>query len=245
MSTMEIPILRMGAPYRSLDTVELELEGGGVAVTHIANPGLIRRDLRRIAESRAALEAIPAETLADRCEAAAELFLAAELPLGETGTQGPGDYVEALSAVTKLPHALVRMNMGKIHAAMSRVRTVIGGLTRGLPPALFDGGLSRVGGLQVNYYPVTRALGVSLPSNAPAVNSLWIPAPVMKIPVLLKPGREDPFTPYRIVQAMIAAGFPAGAFGYYRSRPKVTASLIGRNGRWWRVIDAAGPPFRN
>ena len=50
------------------------------------------------------------------------------------------------------------------------------------------------------------ALGVSLPSNAPAVNSLWLPAPVLKIPVLLKPGREDPFTPFRIVQALLAAG---------------------------------------
>jgi acyl-CoA reductase-like NAD-dependent aldehyde dehydrogenase len=37
----------------------------------------------------------------------------------------------------------------------------------------------------------------------------------MKIPVLLKPGREDPFTPLRIVQAMIQAGFPKEAFGYY------------------------------
>ncbi|MDB4508479.1 aldehyde dehydrogenase family protein, partial [Akkermansiaceae bacterium] len=49
----------------------------------------------------------------------------------------------------------------------------------------------------------------------PAVNSLWLPALVMKIPVLLKPGREDPFTPLRIVQAMIQAGFPKEAFGYY------------------------------
>jgi acyl-CoA reductase-like NAD-dependent aldehyde dehydrogenase len=37
----------------------------------------------------------------------------------------------------------------------------------------------------------------------------------MKIPVLLKPGREDPFTPLRIVQSMIQAGFPKEAFGYY------------------------------
>ena len=37
----------------------------------------------------------------------------------------------------------------------------------------------------------------------------------MKIPVLLKPGREDPFTPLRIVQAMIQAGFPKEAFGFY------------------------------
>jgi acyl-CoA reductase-like NAD-dependent aldehyde dehydrogenase len=37
----------------------------------------------------------------------------------------------------------------------------------------------------------------------------------MKIPVVLKPGREDPLTPFRLIQAMIAAGFPREAFGFY------------------------------
>ena len=213
-SEIHIPILRLGEEYRSLDTVELEAVTDGKVFTHTANPGLIRRDLLGIEKSRAALDAIPSETLADYCEQAAELFMHEELPVGD-GVQGPEDYVEALSALTKLPHTLVRMNMGKIHAAMSQIRTVIGGLTRNLPLELFDRGLSTLGDLEVNYYPVTAALGVSLPSNAPAVNSLWLPAPVLKIPVLLKPGREDPFTPLRIVQALIAAGFPKEAFGFY------------------------------
>lgn len=210
---IHIPILRLGEEYRSLDTVELEAGTDGKIFTHTANPGLIRRDLLGIEKSQTALNAIPSDTLAGYCEQAAELFLNEELPVGD-GTQGPQDYVEALSALTKLPHTLVRMNMGKIHAAMSQIRTVIGGLTRNLPLELFDRGLSSLGELEVNYYPVTEALGVSLPSNAPAVNSLWLPAPVLKIPVLLKPGREDPFTPLRIVQALIAAGFPKEAFGF-------------------------------
>lgn len=211
---IQIPILRLGEEYRSLDTVELATGGGHSVVTHTANPGLIRRDLLHIEESRGVLNEIPADTLAGYCEQAAELFMNADLPLGD-GTQGPQDYVEALSETTKLPHTLVRMNMGKIHAAMSQIRTVIGGLTRGMPLGLFDGGLSSLDQLDVNFYPVTDALGVSLPSNAPAVNSLWLPAPVMKIPVLLKPGREDPFTPFRIVQALIGAGFPKEGFGFY------------------------------
>lgn len=213
---IEIPILRWGEVYRSLDTVTLESGGGREMVTHTANPGLIRRDLLRVAEARAALEAIPAEKLADCCEKAAEIFLNDELPLGDS-TQSPDEYVEALSSVTRLPHTLVRMNMGKIHAAMSNTRKVIGGLTRGIPLEIFDRGFGALGELDVNFYPVTDSLGVSLPSNAPAVNSLWLPALVMKIPVLLKPGREDPFTPYRIVQAMIRAGIPKQAFGFYPS----------------------------
>ena len=209
-----IPVLRLGEEYHSLDTVELESAAGNAVYTHTANPGLIRRDILNLEKSKAALEAVPAETLADYCEAAAELFLHEELPVGNS-TQSPQQYIESLSALTKLPHTLVRMNMGKVHAAMSQIRTVIGGLTRNLPLELFDRGLSAVDDLEVNFYPVADALGVSLPSNAPAVNSLWLPAPVLKIPVLLKPGREDPFTPLRIVQSLIAAGFPKEAFGFY------------------------------
>lgn len=227
---MNIPILRLGREYESCDKVHLDLGDGRSLTTHTANPGLIRRDLLGIERARSALDVIPAETLADYCERAAGFFMEAELPCGDA-TQTPTEYVECLSALTRLPHNLVRMNMTKVHAAMSQVRRVIGGLTRGMPLEIFDGGTARLGDLVVNYFPVTSSLGVSLPSNAPAVNSLWIPAPVMKIPVLLKPGREDPFTPLRIVQAMIAAGFPQEAFGYYPTTHEGGDTLLTSCGR--------------
>jgi len=226
---MNIPILRLGREYTSHDLVELDL-GSETLTTHTANPGLIRRDLLQISKAKASLDAIPADTLATYCEQAAELFLHADLPCGDS-VQSPQQYVESLSALTRLPHTLVRMNMGKIHAAMSQVRTIIAGLTRHMPLNIFDKGLTRIDDLIINYYPATSSLGVSLPSNAPAVNSLWIPAPVMKIPVLLKPGREDPFTPLRIVQAMIQAGFPKEAFGYYPTTHEGGDTLLTSCGR--------------
>jgi len=207
---MQIPILRLGETYESADLVTLNDN----LVTHTANPGLIRRDLLNIGKAKAALDAVPAETLADYCEAAAELFMHAELPCGDS-TQGPDDYVESLSALTRLPHTLVRMNMSKIHAAMSQIRTVIGGLTRGMPLEIFDRGITSVGGLDVNYYPATSSLGVALPSNGSGREFALASCFGDENPVLLKPGREDPFTPLRIVQAMIQAGFPKEAFGYY------------------------------
>jgi acyl-CoA reductase-like NAD-dependent aldehyde dehydrogenase len=53
----------------------------------------------------------------------------------------------------------------------------------------------------------------------------------MKIPVVLKPGREDPITPYRLVQAMIAAGFPAEAFGFYPTSHDGGDALLFGTGR--------------
>jgi acyl-CoA reductase-like NAD-dependent aldehyde dehydrogenase len=70
-----------------------------------------------------------------------------------------------------------------------------------------------------------------MPSNSPAVNSLWLPAVPLKIPVLLKPGRDEPWTPYRIIQAFIAAGCPPGAFGFYPTDHEGAAEILRSCGR--------------
>lgn len=227
---MEIPILRLGREYRSLDRQEFDLGADAPLAVHLANPGLIRRDLLRVGASRAALEAIPAESLVTACERAAGLFLHGNLPLGDT-KQSPEDYVRALSRLTGLPHSLCRSNMAKVHAAMANIRKVVAGLTRGLPLELFDRGFTACDGIEMNFFPVTEALAVVLPSNSPGVNSLWLPAPVLKVPIMIKPGREDPLTPWRIIQALVAAGFPAEAFGFYPTSHEGGDTLLFSCGR--------------
>jgi acyl-CoA reductase-like NAD-dependent aldehyde dehydrogenase len=216
-STFHIPVLRLGRSYRSLDVQKHALPNGATLEVSVANSGLIRRDLTQLNTSCEALRAIPTETLVGHMEKAAELYLNGDLPWGDDPKQlqSPADYAAALSQLTGLPYSLGRGNMAKVHAAMSNIRAVIAGLTRGLPLELFDSGVVEQEGLHVNFFPQTNSLGVLLPSNSPGVNSLWLPALAMKIPVVLKPGREDPLTPYRLIQAMIAAGFPREAFGFY------------------------------
>ena len=58
-------------------------------------------------------------------------------------------------------------------------------------------------------------MGVVLPSNSPGVHSLWAPATVLKMPLVLKPGSAEPWTPLRIINAWVKAGAPAAAFCYY------------------------------
>ena len=58
-------------------------------------------------------------------------------------------------------------------------------------------------------------MGVVLPSNSPGVHSLWAPATVLKMPLVLKPGSAEPWTPLRMIHAWIKAGAPADAFAYY------------------------------
>jgi acyl-CoA reductase-like NAD-dependent aldehyde dehydrogenase len=228
---IHIPVLRLGQSYRSLDKIKFTVEGQALEIS-VANSGLIRRDLQNLPRAVEALHAIPCETLVRYCEQAAELFLKGNLPWGDGDRlQSPDDYVAALSQLTGLPHSLGRQNMGKVHAAMANIRAILAGLTRGMPLELFDRGFIRQDGLDVNFFPQTDSLGVLLPSNSPGVNSLWLPSAVMKVPVVLKPGREDPLTPFRILQAMIAAGFPKEAFGFYPTTHDGGDALLFGTGR--------------
>lgn len=212
---MHIPILRHGREYLSIDTAPAVhfLTREPIAAISQANPGLIRRDLLRQEQAREALAGISTRELIDICARAGELFLNATLPLGDAA-QSPQDYVEQTSATTGMPWVLIRRNMAKIHAMFTSMETVLRGLTRGLPLDLLDRGYS-LEGSPISFFPRGASLGVVLPSNSPAVHSLWIPSVALKIPLVLKPGSAEPWTPMRIIQALLTAGAPPEAFCYY------------------------------
>ncbi len=216
---LHLPILRWGRPYRSVNTVvtpHFRTREPFVEMSQ-ANVGLIRRDLLQQAERRAALQAIPSAALLEMSKRAAEHFMHDELPLDpESGsTQTPQQYVEQVTATTGMPWSNVRRNMAKVHGVLMKVDEVLSGLTRQLDLSTLDEGMGRTRGQMLSFFPRCDALGVVLPSNSPGVHSLWAPATVLKMPLVLKPGSAEPWTPLRIIQAWIKAGAPAGAFAYY------------------------------
>jgi len=219
MSTLpHLPALRGGRSYESLEKTEVldHSTGQVVAVVSQVNAGILKKDLQKIGAARTALRKFTCAQLIEISAKAGELFLNGTLPLGDKGhTQTADEYVRTLSGTSGLPFVMVRRNMAKIHYALTHVGTVLNGLTRGLPLDVIDRGYGEQSGAAVSYYPTTQALGLVMPSNSPAVNSLWLPAIALKTPVIIKPGREEPWTPYRLIQAFIAAGAPPEAFGFY------------------------------
>jgi len=233
MHVPHLPALRRGRPYESLDQFNLTDHRTGEVKASVSsvNPGLIRKDLQRIAEGRAALRALSSAQLIEICARAGDHFLNGTLPLGASQTQSPAQYLETLSATSGLPHVMVRRNMAKIHQALTQMRTVLNGLTRGLDLSILDTGVGEQAGTRLSYFPTTQALGLVMPSNSPAVNSLWLPALALKIPVVIKPGREEPWTPFRLIQAFLAAGCPAEAFGFYPTGHEGAAEILKSCGR--------------
>jgi len=232
-SIPHIPILRLGQTYHSVETRDVVALGTGETVARLSagNAGLVRRDAQRFGEARAALARFSCDELIAMSAGAGRIFMEDALPLGDAHTQSPDDYIQQLSLTSGLPHTLVRSNMAKIADALTHVGDIIRGLTRGLPPAVIDAGHGEAHGLAVSFFPTTDALGVVMPSNSPGVNALWLPAIALKTPVVLRPGSEEPWTPYRIIQAMTVAGIPAQALGFYPSDHDGSAAVMDVCGR--------------
>ncbi len=225
---LHVPILRKGIPYRSLDVVKTPHHRTRETFVELsqANVGLIRRDLLDQRTPREALAKYSTAELISISKRAADIFLNETLPVGDA-SQSPDEYVTQLSATTGMPFTLVRRNMKKIHAALAEMEQVIAGLTRRIPYEVLDRGF----GAGLSFFPRTESLGIVLPSNSPGVHSLWTPAFALKIPLVLKPGSAEPWTPYRLIQALIRAGAPAAAFSYYPADHAGGAEILRTCGR--------------
>ena len=213
---LQIPILRKGEPYTSIDVARVLHHRTCEPFVEIsqANAGLIRRDLLDQGRGRVALAKFSTAELVDMCARAADYFLNDPLPLGDD-LQSSDDYVRQVSATTGLPHALARRNMVKIRTMFAEMKSVLDGLTRNLDWEILDRGFGKFEGHDLSFFPRAESLGIVLPNNSPGVHSLWIPAFPLKTPLVLKPGSAEPWTPYRIIQALIKAGAPREAFSFY------------------------------
>jgi acyl-CoA reductase-like NAD-dependent aldehyde dehydrogenase len=229
---LHIPILRKGEPYRSLDVARVPHHRTREPFVEIsqANSGLVRRDLLDQQTARDALARFTVAELIDICKRAGEHFLNDALPIGDHD-QLPDDYVEQVSATTGLPYALARKNMRKIYNMFVEMQSVLEGLTRGLDLSVLDRGYGEAGGHALSFYPRALSLGVVLPSNSPGVHSLWIPAIALKTPLVLKPGSAEPWTPYRIIQALARAGCPREAVSYYPADHAAAGEILRHCGR--------------
>ena len=228
---LHIPILRQGKPYESVDKITIvhHATGEPVAAVSQANAGLISRDVHRWDAD--VLEQFTVKELTGICKKAADLLMNGTLPVGDS-KQTFDEYVKSLSATTGMPYSYCRLNAKKIHRVLDEMDVILAGLTRGFDLSILDKGFGNDEGRTLSWFREARTFGAVLPSNSPGVHSLWIPAVAMKTPVVLKPGREEPWTPLRVIEALAAAGMPREAFGFYPTDHGGASTLL-------QVVDRA------
>src|SRR5947209_103540 len=227
---LNLPILRWGRPYTSLnqDTVVHFVKGESLAQVSQANTGLIGRDMREAGRARQILTEIPIPELIGMMKKAADLYQNGTLPMGD-GEQSPEDFTRQQSASTGLPEHMCRDNMKKNHFVLSNMDQILQALTRGLDLKILTRGFGlEHRGLMVSYQAQSPALGLVLPSNSPGVHTLWLPVIPMQVGLVLKPGPQEPWTPYRMAAAFFEAGVPREAISVYPGAGEMGAEVVNR-----------------
>jgi len=230
---LNMPILRWGQPYTILeqDSVIHFLTGETLAKVSQANTGLLGRDMRHAPRARAVLAEIPIPELIQMMKKAADLYLSATLPMGD-GEQTPNDFARQQSASTGLPEHMCKGNMKKNHFVLSNMDQILDALTRGLDLGILARGYGRESrGVIVSYQAQSPVVGLVLPSNSPGVHTLWLPVIPMQIGLVLKPGPQEPWTPYRMAAAFLGAGVPKEAISIYPGGGDVGAEVVRRTNR--------------
>ena len=226
------PVLRWGNPYTSMDMDEVVHFSTGEPIAKVsrANGGMIQRDMRKAQRARDALREIPIDDLISRVGKAGELYTDAELPMGD-GTQTPDQFVRAQSASTGLPERLCRATMKKNKFVLSEMRRILTSLTRGLDLEVLSKGFGEERGVPISYQAQSPVLGLVLPSNSPGVHTLWLPIIPMQVGLVLKPGPQEPWTPYRMAEAFFQAGIPRDSISVYPGEGDVGAAVLESCGR--------------
>jgi len=229
---LHLPVLRWGQPYTSMDVDPVVHFATGEPIARVsrANAGLIQRDMRRAAGARAVLRDIPIDELITRIGKAGELYMTAALPTGD-GTQTPDEFVRAQSASTGLPERMCRANMKKNAFVLAEMRRILTSLTRGLDFEVLSRGHGDERGVPISYQAQSPVVGLVLPSNSPGVHTLWLPVIPLQVGLVLKPGPQEPWTPYRMAEAFFAAGIPREAISIYPGLGDVGAAVLEHCGR--------------
>jgi acyl-CoA reductase-like NAD-dependent aldehyde dehydrogenase len=121
---------------------------------------------------------------------------------------------------------MCRANMKKNAFVLGEMRSILESLTRGLSFDVLATGKGEERGVPISYQAQSPVLGLVLPSNSPGVHTLWLPIVPMQIGLVLKPGPQEPWTPYRMASAFVQAGIPAASISIYPGGADVGAAVL-------------------
>jgi acyl-CoA reductase-like NAD-dependent aldehyde dehydrogenase len=116
--------------------------------------------------------------------------------------------------------------MKKNAFVLAQMQQILASLTRGLSLEVLTSGHGEERSVPISYQAQSPVLGLVLPSNSPGVHTLWMPIIPLQIGLVLKPGPQEPWTPYRMAEAFFAAGIPRESISIYPGQADVGAAVL-------------------
>lgn len=197
--TYQVPLVRCGRPANSAEVVGLSgVAGELLAEVHQAPPllaGLTVAEQRRAAGGPAPTE--------DVLRNAGKLF--GEARLNELT---PEQYCQLQARSAGVPIAVARRALAEMERTFGQLADrVLAECPAGAaePAAVAAGQIAPV------WVRRGDVLAVVAPSNNPGTHTQWVLAVAFGYQVVVRPGTRDPFTPARMIAALLAAGVPGPA----------------------------------
>lgn len=202
---LEVPIWRCGHEAASLTTAVLrDYRGESVARVHQAPALLVHRVVSRLRAAAPGPEEDP-ESRWDAIARAGDLLTGSRL-----GGLGPEDHARLVTLATGAPVTYSRQALAELAGGLRQIRSALRWQAPGGDLAVFrTHRVTLPDGRTHAWVPAGRVLGFVAPSNHPAVHLTWVLALAMGWSVAVRPGSDDPLTPWRLALALRAAGFPA------------------------------------
>jgi acyl-CoA reductase-like NAD-dependent aldehyde dehydrogenase len=188
-------------PYRATKRQAIrDVTGQQIAELTLAPALYVARVLNQLRSRPAVSAAWPMTERYTRLLAAAKEFEA-----GSLGGLGPDEHHRLVARTTGLPVAVVR---AATEVIADVARNAVGTAERARPRGVLLTDQRVVpGSAAAVWRRKGHLLSVHASGNHPAVHSLWIEALALGYRVAVRPSRRDPFTAYRLVLALRAAGF--------------------------------------
>jgi len=109
---------------------------------------------------------------------------------------------------------------------LAEMRKILDSLTRGLSLDVLSRGHGVERGVPISFQVQSPVVGLVLPSNSPGVHTLWLPIIPLQVGLVLKPGPQEPWTPYRMAEAFFQAGIPRESISLYPGGADVGAAVL-------------------
>ncbi|MEV6058940.1 aldehyde dehydrogenase family protein [Nocardia asteroides] len=195
---IEIDALGPAGAYRARQRIPITaLDGTKIGELGQVPALFVRRALT-------AMRAAPTLPVAERLalmSKAAELFTTATI-----GGLDPEEYVRIVSTVSGVPRQVVRQSVEWVAEVLrAQPDTMALAMPRGAVAEWSDARTGDGAGVWVRKGEV---FAVHAAGNTPAVHGLWPEALALGYKVVVRPSAREPFTAFRLVSALRAAGFP-------------------------------------
>lgn len=222
-----ISLIRGGPSYRTLTTQTVPLFGEEKPFKLSISPHIILS--KSILQTRTIgyqnLHSMPISRIVAIFKEASKIFVK-NVPLTEDRVLSVEECAKYVTLATGMPITYTQNALEMLAWVMNHIDYVLKAMSPTGDLTVYDTFSCKRGDLKFGWVPRGRNLGVVVPSNHPAVNSLWMLALGMKYPVLTKPSIGEPFTTHRIITSLYEASLPEHSCHYLPLTHALTPNLL-------------------